>query len=76
MVLDGGFKVWNETNLAALQRCRHLLTDDARALLDTYDTVRTGSLPVRLKALLNSGIRRQTLLGNLALLTAIVLKKL
>ena len=76
MVLDGGFKVWNETNLAALQRCRHLLTDDARALLDTYDTVRTGSLPVRLKALLNSGIRRQTLVGNLALLTAVVLKKL
>ena len=76
MVLDGGFAVWNEKNLAALQSCRHLLTEDARAQLDTYEVMRAGSLGARLKAFAKSRMRRQTPLGNVALLIAVVLKKI
>ncbi len=76
MVLKGGFKNWNETNLVALRSCQHLMTDEARALLDTFDVLRSASFAARCKTLLKSGIRRQTLVGNLALLTAVVLKKL
>ena len=75
MVLDGGFAAWNDLNLAALRQSRHLLTEEARALLDAYEAMRHGGLLARLKAFAASGIRRQTLLGNAALLTAIVLKK-
>jgi hypothetical protein len=75
MVLEGGFAVWNEINIAALQRSRHLLTDDARAALDTYDVMRTGSLAARLTTFAKSRMRRQTLLGNFALLAAVLLRK-
>lgn len=75
MVLNGGFAAWNELNLAALQQCRHLLTQEARDLLDTYEAMRVGSLWVRLKSFAVSPLRRQTLLGNVALLIGITLKK-
>ncbi len=75
MVFKGGFSGWNEINLAALQEVRHLLTDEARALMDDYQAMRRGNLYQRVRAFARSGIRRQTLLGNVALLTAIVLRK-
>ena len=75
MVIDGGFAVWNDLNLTALRQCRHLLTEDARALVDAYETMRSGDLLARLRGFAVSGIRRQTLLGTAALLLAVVLKK-
>jgi len=76
MLLAGGFAAWNEINLAALQQFRHLLTDDARILLDSYELMRSGSLGARLKAFATSPLRRQNLLGNCALLTAVLLRKI
>ena len=75
MILDGGFARWNDVNLAALRQCRHLLTPEAQAHLDTYEAIRSASLPARLTAFARSQIRRQTFTGNVALLTAIVLRK-
>ena len=75
MVFHGGFSGWNEINLAALHEVRHLLTDDARALMDDYQAMRRGNLYQRVSTFVRSGIRRQTFLGNVALLTAIVLRK-
>jgi glycosyltransferase involved in cell wall biosynthesis len=75
MILDGGFARWNDINLAALRQSRHLLTPEAQARLDAYEAMRTASLPARLTAFAKSDIRRQTFTGNVALLTAIVLRK-
>lgn len=76
MLLNGRFATWNDINLAALQRSRHLLSKDARALVGTYEVMRGGSLPARLKAFATSGMRRQTLRGNIALLIAVCLRKI
>lgn len=76
MVLRGRFAAWNDLNLAALNQSSHLLTSDCQELLETYHKMRSGSLSVRLVALFRSGVRRQTLVGNVALLTAVVLKKI
>ncbi len=76
MVLKGRFSAWNEVNFSALRSARHLLTEDARALLDTFEVMRTGSFAARLRALAGSPVRRQTSLGNLGLLLATVLKKI
>jgi glycosyltransferase involved in cell wall biosynthesis len=76
MVLAGQFVAWNDINLVALQQCRHLLTEEASTLVDTYAAMRQGTLFARLKAFFASGIRRQTLLGTAALLTAVLVKKL
>jgi glycosyltransferase involved in cell wall biosynthesis len=75
MVFQGGFSEWNEINLAALHEVRHILTGDARGLIDDYQAMRRGNLYQRVSAFVRSGIRRQTFLGNVALLTAIVLRK-
>jgi len=76
MTLTGGFAVWNDTNFFALRRCTHLLTSDSRELLDMYEVMRKGRLKNRLKAFFCSSARRQSLVGNIVLLLAIVLKKL
>ena len=74
-VLKGRFRDWNETNLAALRSARHLLTDEARALIDVFEVMRKGSLAERLKAFTTSPLRRQTLVGNIALFAATALRK-
>jgi glycosyltransferase involved in cell wall biosynthesis len=74
--MRGRFGAWNEVNVEALQRIRNLLTEDARALVDTFEMIRKGSFTLRIRALVSSPIRRQTPLGNLALLMAAALKKI
>jgi glycosyltransferase involved in cell wall biosynthesis len=76
MVLNGGFADWNEVNLAALRSARHLLTDEARRQLDAYEAMRKGRFVSRLKAFAKSPMRRQTFLGNVALLIAVGLNKI
>ena len=75
MVINGGFAVWNDINLAALQQCRSLLTNEAQELIDVYAGLRQKSLWRRLVSLASSSIRRQTPTGNLALLVAVLLNK-
>ena len=76
MVLTGGFSDWNNINLAALQRCRDCLTDEARALLDSYEAMRVAGFWRRIAAFARSPLRRQTPLGNFALLLGVVLRKI
>lgn len=76
MILRGGFAHWHDVNVAALEQSRPYLTEAARAELDTFKAMRTGNLPTRLHAFAKSNIRRQSLQGNVALLLAILLKKL
>ena len=66
---------WNNINLAALQRSRHCLTAEARDLLDSYEAMRVAGFWRRVSAFARSPLRRQTLIGNLALLIGVVLKK-
>jgi hypothetical protein len=75
-VLRGRFSGWNEANIAALRSARHLLTEDARQLVDTFETMRKGSFAARLAAFAGSPLRRQTSIGNVALLVAVAMKKL
>jgi glycosyltransferase involved in cell wall biosynthesis len=75
MVLSGSFAGWNDMNFAALHRARHCLTPEACALLDRYRTMREAGLWRRLLVFARSPFRRQSLLGNVALLVGVVLKK-
>lgn len=76
MLVDGRFARWNDTNLAALQKCRHLLTDDAKSLLDAYVAMRSRWFGARLKEFVTSKIRRQTAIGNVGLFIGIALRKI
>ena len=77
MMLGGRFRDWNATNIAALQRLpAHLITPEHRRTLDLFAAARTAPLAKRLKYLRQSGVYRQTLLGNLGLLAAAVINRI
>ena len=77
LMLRGRFRDWNETNLAALRRLpADLITPDNRRVLDLFAAARSAALPGRLVHLWRSGVHRQTLLGNLGLLLAALIRRI
>jgi hypothetical protein len=77
MMLRGRFRDWNNTNIAALRRVpNHLMLPKNREVLKLFEKARFGSFPNRLAYLKRSGVHRQTLLGNLGLIAAVILKKI
>jgi glycosyltransferase involved in cell wall biosynthesis len=76
MLLRGGLRDWSELNVAALQRMRPHLTPHSLRCFDEFCKARYSSLLPRLLAMRRSTVHRQTLLGNLALIAASLLKKI
>lgn len=75
-LLSGGFARWTDRNLAGLQACRDLLTDDARDVLDRFEALRGMWLPWRLIELRRSGIHRQSAKGQASLYIASAINRL
>lgn len=73
---EGRFKRWNEHNVVGLMACRDMLTPEARQILDMFQQIRDGGFFERLAVLHRSKLYRQTLLGQLGLYLACVLRKL
>jgi hypothetical protein len=77
MMLSGRFRDWNRMNVAALQRVpAHLIKPQNSVVLQLFAKARTASLLRRLHYLKQSGVYRQTLLGNIGLLAATLLKRI
>lgn len=75
-LLGGEFSRWIDANLASLDRMRQHLTTENRVTLDRFARSRHQALPQRLSGLCQSGVHRQTLLGNVLLACAAVLGRL
>lgn len=66
--LQGRFVDWNNVNLQALEKTSPLLTTDNREVLKNFILLRAKkSSFARVTAILNSGIYRQTFVGNMSL---------
>jgi glycosyltransferase involved in cell wall biosynthesis len=76
LLLKGRFRAWTDENVRALETIRPLLTEDCRSVLDDFDRSRHGTLWSRISGLWLAGVYRQTILGNLGLVAAAVLRKL
>ncbi|MFV3306076.1 glycosyltransferase family 2 protein [Pseudomonas sp. NY15181] len=76
MVLQGRFYEWSAQNIRALESMSHRLNKDHRKTLKLFKVARKRRLPGRIACILKAGLHRQTLLGNLGLLLAILLKKI
>jgi len=59
-----------------LNAMRTHLTAESQERLDNFSNARQGGLFARISALRRSGVYRQTRLGNLGLVAAVILKKL
>lgn len=76
MVLQGRFYEWSAQNIRALESMSHRLSSDHHMTLKLFKAARKRSLPGRLACILKAGLHRQTLLGNLGLILAILLNKI
>lgn len=76
MLFQGRFKHWNNSNIAALQSIQYLLTPNNQQLLSQFANVRQQPLFKRLWQMRKVGIYRQTLLGNLGLVVAVLFGKI
>ena len=72
----GQYRNWNDRNIQALQRLRNKLSPESREILDCFAAARNRWLVPRLIGLKRSGIYRQTMFGNLALIAGAMLKKI
>lgn len=72
----GRFSTWNDDNVRALEACRDMLTPEAVQTLEMFRGARRGPLLERLHKLRQSGVYRQTRLGQLTLYAAGLLGKL
>jgi glycosyltransferase involved in cell wall biosynthesis len=76
LLMRGRFREWSERNVLMLDQAQHLLTPHNRDILARFKQVREGSLIVRLSAFRRAGLYRQTFLGNMGLVFAVVFNKL
>lgn len=75
-LLRGRFRDWTDVNLAGLEACRDLLTDDAREALTHFEDARKRPFPGCLWSLRRSGVYRQTIYGELGLYAACAIGRL
>lgn len=76
MLIGGRFTNWNDRNLRALSSMREYLTPDNRRALDRFSAARRKVMLPRVLGVLRSGVYRQTILGNMGLVLAALLKRL
>jgi glycosyltransferase involved in cell wall biosynthesis len=76
LLLKGRFRAWTDANIQALQSVRPMLTEQNRITLDEFSQSRQSGLWARLAGLWSVGVYRQTVLGNLGLVAAALLRKL
>lgn len=76
MLMQRRFQNWNDINVAALQTICYQLAPENQRTLELFSIARNSGFFARLAGLRESGIYRQTKLGNLGLVVAAILKKI
>jgi glycosyltransferase involved in cell wall biosynthesis len=73
---EGRFRHWTDLHIKALARLRPRMTAENRQILDLFREARHQPLLQRLAMFRRTGVYRQTLFGNLALLIAVLFRKI
>jgi hypothetical protein len=77
MLLSNRFRDWNTLNMRALEACAHVMSPDHRATFLLFSQARSAPSGLRrMYALRRAGLYRQTVLGNLSLMVAAILRKI
>jgi glycosyltransferase involved in cell wall biosynthesis len=75
-LLDGRFQGWNDENIKALECFFGQLSPENLITIALFKKLRSKFLPIRVYAFFRSGIRRQTVTGNIALFLAAIFNKI
>ncbi|HEY9268215.1 MAG TPA: glycosyltransferase family 2 protein [Methylotenera sp.] len=76
MVTLGRYKQWNSTNIAALYEHYIMLIPPNKKTLDNFTKSRKGNFISRLWYLRKSGVYRQSFIGNLGLIVAVIFNRI
>ncbi|UMA64722.1 glycosyltransferase [Roseivivax marinus] len=76
MILNGRYRAWNETNIAALRRSSARLLPENRERLERFAEMRRAALPLRLWKLGRLHLYRQSTMSTVALWVAALLRRL
>jgi len=77
MIFSGRLRDWNATNIAALERVpNHLIKPQNRRALTLFAKATNATLLQRLMYYKQSGVYRQTMLDNIGLFIAVIIKRL
>jgi len=76
MLRQGRFRHWEDLNVAALARLRPRMSAENRRIFDLFRKARHEPLLRRATTFAQTGVYRQTMLGNLGLVAAMVLNKI
>lgn len=76
MVFQGRFTHWNAQNISALETMRHRLKQEHIQRLADFKAAQNQSLLQRFSSVWRAGLHRQTHLQNLALVLAVLFKKI
>ena len=76
MLQQGRFRHWEDLNVAALARLRPRMSAENRRIFDLFRKARHEPLLRRATTFAQTGVYRQTMLGNLGLVAAMVLNKI
>jgi len=74
-LVRGTFRYWNASNLLAIQSLGSSLDEKGKAVIEHTKLLRSDSLSTRIKALVKLKLYRQTWLGNVGLVVAIIIKR-
>lgn len=75
MLYLGVFREWNARNIFILESIKTDVSLDSHDILDQVRMIRDDSFLIRVKAILHLNIYRQTWLGNVGLIAAIIFKR-
>jgi glycosyltransferase involved in cell wall biosynthesis len=75
MLWQGQYKTWTEMHVRALERLEDVMIDENRRTFEQFRRARKRSVVPRAYGLLRSGVYRQTFLGNIGLLAAVLAGK-
>lgn len=75
-LMSGQFSTWTAVNIKAIEANLDMLTAESLADFDHFRACRSGSMASRLHHLRASGVYRQSIAGDLALYTAVILGRL
>jgi len=76
LLFKGNYRKWNDINTQALFKVQNLLSKENLNTLQKFENARNSNFFIRLIKLLSSGLYRQSLIGNVALLIASLFKKI
>jgi glycosyltransferase involved in cell wall biosynthesis len=76
MLFRGRFRNWVDMNTTSLLNLPSLLTPDSAKLLEEFCQARSSGLATRVAGVKRSGVYRQTRLGHIGLVVAVLFKKI